>query len=109
CGAIDGLRRGRVPTFARVRGESEHRQKRLHEGRRIGLWLAVAVPAAIGPLPVNESLDQRVGAAVVDAERDHREEGVALLRGAAAIPPLHDRTPRCRYAAASVFASNSWK
>src|SRR5439155_7188017 len=53
--------------------------------------MAVAIPASVGPLPMQQPLSERVHALVGDAEREKRVERVALLRRAAAISAAHER------------------
>ena len=47
--------------------------------------IAVAVPATVGPLPMEESLDQLVGPLVGQSEADDRPQSVALLGAASPV------------------------
>src|SRR2546422_9871441 len=55
--------------------------------------MPVAVPAAVGPLPVKEALNEGFRAVVRNAEPRHGVKRVPLLRGAPAVATLHDRDP----------------
>src|SRR2546430_11265528 len=53
--------------------------------------MAVAIPASVGPLPMQQPFSERVRTLVGDAESEQRVQRVALLRRAAAIPAAHER------------------
>src|SRR5438094_8917146 len=53
--------------------------------------MAVAIPASVGPLPMQQPFSERVRTLVGDAESEQRVLRVALLRRAAAIPAAHER------------------
>jgi hypothetical protein len=73
-----------------VQAQRAHGPQRFHERRCVGVWVLVAVPAAVGPLPVQQSFDEARGSVILEAQLDHAVQRVCLLRGTAAVPPFHD-------------------
>ena len=67
------------------------RQNRLHEGRVACARVLVAVPPAIGPLPMQQSLDEVVRSIVGNVQLQYRPQRIGLLRRAAPITTLHER------------------
>ena len=83
-------RGGMVPGVGR---QAEHRQEGLHERGRVGLRMPVTIPAAVGPLPTEEPLDEGIRPPVCELQVRQESEGVPLLRGASAGPAPHHRHP----------------
>ncbi len=62
-----------------VGGETPHRAKTLVDRRARWVCIAVAVPAAVRPLPLEQALDEPGGLALVGpVQRDGRREGVPV-------------------------------
>src|SRR5688572_27136776 len=85
-------REARSPAAGRVGvcGEPTHRQHGFHERRSVRRRIPVAIPAAVGPLPVQQAFHEFFRAFISEAQTGEEEKCIALLRRATPVPALHD-------------------
>src|SRR5207249_9287310 len=76
-----------------IEREPQHRVTGFPERGRVGARALVAIPAAVGPLPMKEALDKGVRTLIREAECREEVERVPLLGRASSIPSPHPRHP----------------
>ena len=83
-GSVGSAFRVAISRRGRVLVEAPHGRQRLVERRASPRRLLVAVPAAVGPLPLDQRLGEQLDARIVrEAEAGAHGQGVPLLRAAA--------------------------